>query len=548
MADRDYDRDRWQNENNENRNRDWERNQGRSNYDRGASDRGNQDYGRGYNRGASYNRGGGYNRSGFGSDLDRSSFPLDYNRRSDQGWANDLNWDDEPSWSYSEYWWIVPGPYSGIGPQGYERSDERLCEEVCERMAQHGQLDASQIHVDIEKGEATLTGMVNTRREKRLAEDITESVYGVKDVHNQLRIQDQERFGATGQERSRPFEAGRQRHHRDQTYGQSTSGQNAGEQGYSSRDYRGQDYGNQDYGNREAGRPGMSAPGMGAPDMGTQDLSQRLNSQAPESSNSHDMDVQNTGSQNIGDQNTGARNTGDWNIEDRDFGDQNINDRDFEKRNTAGQDYGAQDMGRQTGSTGVSSTTGMSSSLNPGVYTYTANPAYDDVSSGQRSSQDLGRATNTSSQSTGAQGTGSQGTGAQTTRAQIRSADEVSSPDMNNSYRPSQAKSDVDRENYQSSEGPEVHIDHTHTDATLPSGNLHSRIHEDMPVVDRQGDPVGKVKEIRQNDFLVDRPMARDVYVPFSACQSFDKEVTLNVRASEVDQQNWKLSDLFGSQ
>ena len=38
-------------------------------------------------------------------------------------------------------------------------------------------------------GEVTLTGTVDDRQAKRLAEDIAESVSGVREVHNQIRVQ-----------------------------------------------------------------------------------------------------------------------------------------------------------------------------------------------------------------------------------------------------------------------------------------------------------------------------------------------------------------------
>ena len=80
------------------------------------------------------------------------------------------------------------GPHRGRGPRGYVRSDERIHEEVCERMTRHGQLDASNIEVRVEKGEVILTGEVPDRRTKRLAEDISDSVPGVQDVQNRLQI------------------------------------------------------------------------------------------------------------------------------------------------------------------------------------------------------------------------------------------------------------------------------------------------------------------------------------------------------------------------
>jgi hypothetical protein len=80
------------------------------------------------------------------------------------------------------------GPFVGRGPKGYQRSDERIREDVCERLTQHGDIDASEIEVRVENGEVTLTGTVDDRQSKRLAEDIVDAVPGVKQVQNQLRI------------------------------------------------------------------------------------------------------------------------------------------------------------------------------------------------------------------------------------------------------------------------------------------------------------------------------------------------------------------------
>ena len=66
-----------------------------------------------------------------------------------------------------------------------------------------------------------------------------------------------------------------------------------------------------------------------------------------------------------------------------------------------------------------------------------------------------------------------------------------------------------------------------------------------MQVVGRDGENVGEVKEVRSNDFLVDRPMARDIYIPFHACQTTGGQIRLNIRADEVDNQGWEMPELF---
>jgi hypothetical protein len=54
----------------------------------------------------------------------------------------------------------------------------------------------------------------------------------------------------------------------------------------------------------------------------------------------------------------------------------------------------------------------------------------------------------------------------------------------------------------------------------------------------------GQVKEVRDSDFLVDRPMARDVYVPFDAIESVGPDVRLSVTADEVGERDWPRSSL----
>lgn len=85
----------------------------------------------------------------------------------------------------------VRGGLRGKGPVGYERSDARIYEDVCDALTDHDELDASAIEVAVAAGEVTLTGHVPDRRSKRTAEDVSERVSGVKDVSNQLRVRAQ---------------------------------------------------------------------------------------------------------------------------------------------------------------------------------------------------------------------------------------------------------------------------------------------------------------------------------------------------------------------
>ena len=78
--------------------------------------------------------------------------------------------------------------YAGRGPKDYQRSDERIREEISDRLTDDGRIDASDISVQVMSCEVTLTGTVTDREQKRCAEDLVESISGVKEVTNNIRV------------------------------------------------------------------------------------------------------------------------------------------------------------------------------------------------------------------------------------------------------------------------------------------------------------------------------------------------------------------------
>ncbi|HEX8375853.1 MAG TPA: BON domain-containing protein, partial [Geminicoccaceae bacterium] len=91
------------------------------------------------------------------------------------------------------------GPdHRGRGPKGYRRSDERILEDVNDRLTEDPRVDASEIQVDVQGGEVTLTGTVGSREERRRAEDVAEGASGVTYVMNNLRVRQPGGSGATG--------------------------------------------------------------------------------------------------------------------------------------------------------------------------------------------------------------------------------------------------------------------------------------------------------------------------------------------------------------
>jgi osmotically-inducible protein OsmY len=80
------------------------------------------------------------------------------------------------------------GEFTGRGPKGYRRSDARINEDVCDRLADAHDVDASEIEVKVENGDVSLSGTVWDRQQKRRAEELIENISGVREVNNQLRI------------------------------------------------------------------------------------------------------------------------------------------------------------------------------------------------------------------------------------------------------------------------------------------------------------------------------------------------------------------------
>jgi osmotically-inducible protein OsmY len=80
----------------------------------------------------------------------------------------------------------------GRGPKGYKRSDERIREDVNEALYRDHEIDASDIDVQVHEGEVTLSGSVDRREAKRIAEDCVWSVSGVRDVTVMLKVTDEQ--------------------------------------------------------------------------------------------------------------------------------------------------------------------------------------------------------------------------------------------------------------------------------------------------------------------------------------------------------------------
>ncbi|TWI01729.1 BON domain-containing protein [Luteimonas cucumeris] len=102
------------------------------------------------------------------------------------------------SMQHGEHYSGMVGGFRGRGPKNYSRSDDRITEDLNERLMDADDIDASEVSVRVKDGVATLEGTVQHRWTKHRIEDVAESCSGVKDVENRIRV---ERTGA-GQDRS----------------------------------------------------------------------------------------------------------------------------------------------------------------------------------------------------------------------------------------------------------------------------------------------------------------------------------------------------------
>lgn len=92
------------------------------------------------------------------------------------------------SWGDRFGWNTGQEDYAGKGPKNYQRSDDRIREEISDRLTDDSRIDASEIVVEVRNCEVTLSGTVIDRDQKRRAEDLAESITGVRDVTNNIRL------------------------------------------------------------------------------------------------------------------------------------------------------------------------------------------------------------------------------------------------------------------------------------------------------------------------------------------------------------------------
>jgi osmotically-inducible protein OsmY len=130
-----------------------------------------------------------------------------YDPRGDRSYSRE--WSGDPSYSYrgssasysgGGYSWDDqqrqrreerPGLLQRLfkrGPKGYQRSDERLREDISERLMMSSSVDSSEVTVSVSSGKVTLEGTVPDRYMKHYIEDLVDACPGVQDIDNRIRV------------------------------------------------------------------------------------------------------------------------------------------------------------------------------------------------------------------------------------------------------------------------------------------------------------------------------------------------------------------------
>jgi osmotically-inducible protein OsmY len=143
-----------------------------------------------------------YGNTGYDSDYnDRYRRGNNWNDRGDYGYqrGEDRDWWDRTKDEVASWFGDddaerrreadrLSGPHRGKGPKGYTRSDDRIQEDINDRLSDDDYIDASDIEVTVNNRDVILSGTVDSREAKRRAEHIAEAVKGVSNVENRLRV------------------------------------------------------------------------------------------------------------------------------------------------------------------------------------------------------------------------------------------------------------------------------------------------------------------------------------------------------------------------
>jgi hypothetical protein len=122
------------------------------------------------------------------------------------------------------------GTTSRRGPKGWQRTDDRLKDDICERLYHTLHIDSSEVTVEVKDGKVMLDGTVPQRGMKHALEDLIDSLPGVHDIDNRVRVS---RHEGGSQSQSGQSQGGQSLSGQSTTGTGSTSGSTSGMSGSS---------------------------------------------------------------------------------------------------------------------------------------------------------------------------------------------------------------------------------------------------------------------------------------------------------------------------
>lgn len=127
----------------------------------------------------------------------RGAYSTDQPRQySGNSGVNTGSWRSNPdAWNGGSY--ELQRNQRGKAPKNYKKSDDRIRDDVSERLIDDG-YDCSDVEVNCSEGIVTLSGECCSRDTKHGMERSASDVHGVKDVNNQMRLKDRQRSDDSG--------------------------------------------------------------------------------------------------------------------------------------------------------------------------------------------------------------------------------------------------------------------------------------------------------------------------------------------------------------
>jgi hypothetical protein len=135
---------------------------------------------------AGYTSGPGFTGGYYGFGDEPAPIPTELEREYLQ-YVYGAQWESEPQRPAQAYRGEPPKRYPP-GPKGYQRSDQRIREDLCDRLMRARHIDSSEVTVEVTNGKVVLEGTVPERRMKHAIEDMAATCLGVQDIDNRVRV------------------------------------------------------------------------------------------------------------------------------------------------------------------------------------------------------------------------------------------------------------------------------------------------------------------------------------------------------------------------